>query len=146
MGELDSILRNMTPDFFGGRRQKTSPEALFNTKHAVFLDVRSVPEQREVLFVPDQSLEQQSLDLSLEHHITVLRIPVDEIPDGVDEIPGDRLIAVFCSAGTRANVVYPYLRTKGHTDLRIVHGVCKVIADAIKPASPWQHLEQKRRP
>ena len=42
MGELDSILRNMTPDFFGGRRQKTSPEALFNTKHAVFLDVRSV--------------------------------------------------------------------------------------------------------
>ena len=133
MGELDSLLRTMTLEFFGGGKHKISPEVLFETQDAVLLDVRSIPEQ-------------QSLDLALEHHVTVLRIPTDEIPDRVDEIPRDRLVGVFCSAGTRASIVYAYLRTRGYSDVRIVHGGYDVIVDAIKPGSLWQHLEQKKRP
>ncbi len=133
MPELDLILRTMTLEFFGGGKHKISPEALFETKDAVFLDVRSTSEQ-------------QSLDLALQHHATVLRIPTDEIPDHVDEIPRDRLVGVFCSAGTRASIVYAYLRTMGYSDVRIVHGGYEAVVDAIKPEALWQHLEQRKRP
>ena len=133
MLELDSVLRTMTLEFFGGGKHKISPEALFGTESAVFLDVRSSPEQ-------------QSLDLPLEHHVTVLRIPTNEIPDRVDEIPRDRLVGVFCSAGTRATLVYAYLRTRGYRDVRIVHGGYEAVVDAIKPGKLWQHLEQRKCP
>ena len=133
MRELDSILRTMTLEFFGGGKHKISPQALFETKDAVFLDVRSTPEQR-------------SLDLALEHHVTVLRIPTDEIPDRVDEIPRDRLVGVFCSAGTRASIVYAYLRTRGYSEVRIVHGGYEAVVDAIKPGKLWQYLEQRKCP
>lgn len=133
MLELDSVLRTMTLEFFGAGEHKISPEALFGTEDAVFLDVRS-------------SLEQQSLDLPLEHHVTVLRIPTDEIPDRIDEIPCDKLVGVFCSAGTRATLVYAYLRTRGYHDVRIVHGGYEALVDAIKPGKLWQHLEQSKRP
>ena len=132
MLELDSVLRTMTLEFFGGGKHKISPEALFGTESAVFLDVRSSPEQ-------------QSLDLPLEHHVTVLRIPTNEIPDRVDEIPRDRLVGVFCSAGTRATLVYAYLRTRGYRDVRIVHGGYEAVVDAIKPGKLWQHLEKSKR-
>jgi len=123
----------MTLEFFGGGKHKISPEALFETKDAVFLDVRSTPEQ-------------QSLDLALEHHVTVLRIPTDEIPDRVDETPRDRLVGVFCSAGTRASIVYAYLRTRGYSDVRIVHGGYEAVVDTIKPGKLWHHLEQRKCP
>lgn len=132
MLELDSVLKTMTLEFFGGGKHKISPEALFETKGAVFLDVRSTPEQ-------------QSLDLALKHHVTVLRIPTDVIPNRVDEIPRDRLVGVFCSAGTRASIVYAYLRTRGYSDVRIVLGGYEAVVDAIKPEALWQHLEQRKR-
>ena len=132
MREFDSILRTMTLDFFGGGEHKISPEELFGTKDAVLLDVRSIPEQ-------------ESLDLLLEHHVAVLRIPTDEIPDRVDEIPRDRLVGVFCSAGTRASIVYAYLRTRGYSEVRIVLGGYEAVLDAIKPEALWQHLEQRKR-
>lgn len=126
MLELDSVLRTMTLEFFGGGKHKISPEALFGTNDAVFLDVRSVPEQ-------------QSLDLPLEHHVTVLRIPTNEIPR-------DRQIGVFCSAGTRASIVYAYLRTRGYSNVRILHGGYEAVVDAIKPGNLWQHLERRKSP
>ncbi len=86
---------------------------------------------------------QQSLDLALEHHVTVLRIPTDEIPDRVDEIPRDRVVGVFCPAGTRASIVYAYLRTRGYSDVRIVHGGYEAVVDTIKPEALWQHLEKR---
>ena len=133
MPEFNSVLRTMTLEFFGGGKHQVSPEALFETNDAVFLDVRSTPEQ-------------QSLDLALEHHVIVLRIPTDEIPDRVDEIPRDRLVGVFCSAGTRASVVYAYLRTRGYSNVRIVLGGYEAVMDTIKPEALWQHFEQRKRP
>ena len=133
MRELDSVLRTMTLDFFGGGKHKVSPEALFGTKDAVLLDVRSIPEQ-------------ESLNMLLEHHVTVLRIPTDEIPDRVDEIPRDRLVGVFCLTGIRASIVYAYLRTRGYSDVRIVHGGYEAVVDTLKPEALWQHLEQRKRP
>ncbi|MBN2560252.1 MAG: rhodanese-like domain-containing protein [Phycisphaerae bacterium] len=133
MCELESILRTMTLEFFGGGKHKISPEALFGTKDALLLDVRSIPEQ-------------ESLKLSLEHHVTVLRIPTDEIPDRLDEIPSDRLVGVFCSTGLRASMVYAYLRTEGYRDVRIMHGGYEAIVHTIKPGELWRHLEQRKRP
>jgi rhodanese-related sulfurtransferase len=123
----------MTLEFFGAGKHRISPEALFGTKDAVFLDVRS-------------AVEQQSLDLPLEHHVTVLRIPTDEIPDRVDEIPRDSSVGVFCSAGTRASLVYAYLLIKGYRNVRIVHGGYEAVVDAVRPGKLWQHLQQRVRP
>jgi rhodanese-related sulfurtransferase len=123
----------MTLEFFGGGKHKISLEALFGTQNTVLLDVRSVPER-------------ESLNLPLEHHVTVLHIPIDEIPDRIDEIPRDRLVGVFCSAGIRASIVYAYLCIRGYTDVRIVHGGYEAVVDAITPARLWQHLQQRKRP
>jgi rhodanese-related sulfurtransferase len=123
----------MTLEFFGTGRHKVPVETLFETKGAVFLDVRS-------------RAEQLSLDLPLEHHVAVVRIPTDEIPDRVDEIPRDTLVGVFCSAGTRASIVYAYLRTKGYTEVRIVHGGYEEVVEAVKPAKLWKHMRQEKLP
>ena len=132
MREFDSILRTMTLEFFGCGKHKISLEALLGTKGAVLLDVRSIPEQ-------------ESLNFLLEHHVAVLRIPTDEIPDRIDEIPRDRLVGVFCPAGMRASIVYAYLRTRGYGDVRIVHGGYEAVMDAIMPGKLWEHLEQRKR-
>ena len=58
----------------------------------------------------------------------------------------NRLIGVLCSTGTRARIVYSYLRTGGYSDLRIVHGGYEAVVDAIKPGKLGQHSEQRKRP
>ena len=57
-----------------------------------------------------------------------------------------RLIAVLCSTGTRASIVYAYFGTGAFSDVRIVHGGYEGLVDAIKPGTLWQHLEQRKRP
>jgi len=98
----------------------------------VLLDVRS-PEEVQILalqFSPD---------------VTMLNIPTDDIPNRIGEIPKDRLVAVFCSAGTRSAIVYAYLRIMGFDRVRILAGGYSDIMDQAKPGKLWKRLNARRK-
>ncbi len=125
---MDTIVQEMTFDFFGAGKHKIGMEKLFSTDSAVFLDVRSLPEV-------------ESIQLNLKHHINVLHIPIDEIPNRIEEIPKDNIIGIFCSAGTRSAIVYVYLRMKGYTNVYITLGGYEAVTNLILPGKLLQRIK-----
>jgi len=120
MNNLDNLLQSMTFDFFGSGKHKIEMEKLLETKDAIFLDVRS-------------RQEWESLQIKLEHHIRVIWIPIDEIPSRYNEIPQDKTIGIFCSAGTRSTVGYLYLRSLGYENVRIAPSSYDAITNLLLP-------------
>jgi rhodanese-related sulfurtransferase len=110
----------MTFEYFGRGKHKIEMETLLTTKGAVFLDVRS----RE---------EQDSIQIKLQHHLRVLWIPIDEIPDRYREVPRDVPVGVFCSAGTRSTIVYFYLRVLGYENVRIAPSSYDALTSLLLP-------------
>ena len=49
-----------------------------------------------------------------------LAIPINELPQRLNEIPHDKLVATFCSGGDRAGVAFAYLQTQGFDNARIL--------------------------
>lgn len=131
MNESDYVLQTMTFEFFGSGKHKINMEKLITMDNAIFLDVRSVPEV-------------ESLPFKLRHHIEVLHISTDEIPDRMNEIPRDKTVGVFCSAGTRSAIVYAYLRSKGYENVRLVLGGYEEITKLLLPGRLVKHLEIKQ--
>jgi len=128
MNDLESVLRGMTLEFFGSGKHKINLEVLFQTKGGVFLDVRSIPEQ-------------ETIQLTFKHHnITVLHIPIDEIPDRIDEVHRDGIVAVFCSAGTRSAIVYAYLRSLGYENVRLAIGGHEAVTNLMLPGELLKHI------
>ena len=122
---LENLLRELTFDFFGSGEHRITSDELFSTRGAVLLDVRSEEEVRVLSLGPAPDL-------------TVIHIPTHEIPDRVDEIPGDRPVAVFCSAGIRAAMVTIYLRTLGFDDVRILSGGLSELVRHALPGAIWK--------
>lgn len=120
MEKLDKLLQGMTFDFFGSGKHKIEMEKLLETKDAVFLDVRS-PQEVE------------SIQIRLEHHIKVLCIPIDEIPERYNEIPRDKVVGVFCSSGTRSTIVYLYLRFFGYEKVYIAPSSYDAVTNLLLP-------------
>jgi len=129
MFDIDQVLRSMTFEFFGAGEHKIEMEKLLRLDNAVFLDVRAVPEV-------------ESVHLRLEHHIDVLHIPTNEIPDRIGEIPRDRTVGIFCSAGTRSAVVYAYLRSKGFENVRVALGNYDTITNLMLPGKLFNHIRK----
>ncbi len=106
MNGFDELLRTMNLEFFGKGKHRVKPcEHLYNDE-GILLDVRSKEEY-------------ETLAIKLFHHLPVMHIPVEEIPDRIDEIPRNKSIGIFCSSGTRAAIVYAYLRLKGFDSDRV---------------------------
>jgi len=124
---FDELLKEMTFDFFGSGEHKMTVEQLLSEPGAVLLDVRS-------------NEEIGTLNLPFSHDVTTLRIPTTEIPDRLHEIPADRQVAVFCSAGTRSAIVYAYLRTMGLDRARVLVGGYGEIAEHAKPGKLWKRM------
>ncbi len=134
MGEIQKIsdiLRSMTFDFFGGGKHKITAENFFKSKNTIFLDVRS-------------STEYETLSFNLVHHMPVLNIPTEEIPDRMNEIPKDKLVGIFCSSGTRASMVYLYLRMNGYENIRILSGGYNLISEELMPGKILKSIESKK--
>ena len=127
MCDMDEVLQGMTFEFFGSGKHKIEMEKLLTLDDAVFLDVRAVPEV-------------ESVHLRLEHHVDVLHIPTDEIPDRIGEIPRDRTVGIFCSASTRSAIVYAYLRSKGFENVRVALGSYDTITNLILPGRLLKHI------
>ncbi len=72
-------------------------------------------------------LEMARLDGSLD-------IPMNEIPDRLDEVPGDRPVAVLCRSGARSMKVTQYLRANGFADVSNIGGGILAWANAYDPS------------
>jgi len=124
---LDKLISEMTFDFFGSGQHKISADKLFSQPEGILLDIRS---KEEV----------ETLSLPLSNDIIVLHIPTNEIPQRLGEIPTDQPVAIFCSAGIRAAIIYAYLRMKNYTQVRILVGGLEDLVTHAKPGSLWTRL------
>ena len=100
-------LNDLDFDYWSTGRHKIMP-AVFLEKwakgEAVLLDVRANDETEFIRFP------------------FALHIPLDELPDRLDEIPRDKLVVAFCSGGDRAAVVFAYLQAHGFENARTMPG------------------------
>jgi rhodanese-related sulfurtransferase len=130
---MEQILRKLTLDFFGQGKHKISPEKFFKIENGILLDVRSKEEAG-------------SISIKMEYHFNVesINIPINEIPDRIDEIPKEKSIAVFCPANVRSAIVYAYLLSKGFSDIRIIEGGYSALTEALKPGKVFKTIQNEK--
>jgi len=130
---MEQVLKNLTLDFFGEGKHKISPEKFFKIENGFLLDVRSREEAASI-----------SIKMEVHPNIESKNIPVNEIPDKIDEIPKEKFVAVFCSAGVRSAIVYAYLLSKGFSNVRILEGGYAEFVEELKPGKLLKQLSQRR--
>ena len=81
MNTLENVIKKMDLEFFGTNQHMISPEEFLKKNDAVFLDVRS-------------NEEIQTVNILLKHHVSVLHIPANNIPNRLSEIPKDKFIGI----------------------------------------------------
>ncbi len=103
---------------FSQGRHKISPAAFFEKQargEAILLDVRT-PEEAALLNFPG-----------------ALFIPLNELPGRRDEVPRDKLVATFCSVGTRSAIAYAYLQSLGWKNVRFLASGYHDLVEELKP-------------
>jgi len=128
MNEFINVLKTMSLAFFANGKHKITAEKLFESKDAVFLDVRSKEEVESIAF-------------PLRFQAECIHVPTDEIPDRLLEIPKDKPTGIFCSAGTRAAIVYAFLRANGYDNVKIIVGGYGEIINMLKPGKIWKAVK-----
>ena len=131
---MEQILKNFTLDFFGKGKHKITPEKFFTMENGFLLDVRSKEEAG-------------SLSIRMAYHSNVesINIPINEIPDKINEIPKEKFVGVFCPANIRSAIVYAYLLSKGFSDIRIVEGGYSALTEALKPGKVLNAVQGTNR-
>jgi len=129
MNDLEKIITKMDFRYFGTGQHKIDPDAFLKEDNTLFLDVRATQEV-------------ETLRIPLQHHCQVLEIPTNEVPARLGEIPKDKTIGVFCSAGVRATVIYTYLKSKGYDRVKIIPGGYAPLLQAIMPGKLFKHLNK----
>ncbi len=119
---MEPILKSLTLDFFGKGKHKIAPQKFFEMENCLLLDVRSKEEAG-------------SLAIKMEYHANVesMHIPINEIPDRINEIPKEKFVGVFCPANVRSAITYAYLLSKGFPNVLIVEGGYPALTEALKP-------------
>lgn len=130
---MEQLLRGMTLEFFGSGKHKITPEKLLETENVLLLDARSKEEN-------------ESISIRLKYHSNIVckNIPLNELPDRIDEIPRERFIAIFCPANVRSSLAYIYLLSKGFTNVRIVDGSYAALTEAILPGKVLKIIQEKK--
>jgi rhodanese-related sulfurtransferase len=129
MKDLTDILKNCTLEFFGSSKHKVLPPDLAELPNVLLLDVRS-REEFESLAIP----------MGIHSNIQFMHIPIDVIPNRVDEIPSEKNIVVFCPSNFRSTLAYAYLKTLGHESVRILSGGYHGLTDALMPGKVYKHV------
>lgn len=115
---LAEVLREMDLAFVAaGDHSLTVEEAVnfIDHPHFIFLDVRT-PQERTRLVFP-----------------FALHIPLQELPDRLQELPEDKFFITFCFNGSRAMLAYAFLRTQGFDEVKALEGRVQELADAMSP-------------
>lgn len=120
--ELKTILKSMDLNFFGNGKHKITSEKLFGQKNSFLLDVRSEEEAGLI-----------SLGFKSCANVESVNIPINMVPERINEIPKDKTVAVFCPASVRASMVYLYLLSEGYEDVYVLEGGYSALTDAAKP-------------
>ncbi|MCD6113062.1 MAG: rhodanese-like domain-containing protein [Bacteroidales bacterium] len=129
MNRLEEEISKMDFQYFGTGQCKVDAEVFLNQEDAVFLDVRS----RE---------EQETVSLPLGKLCKVIEIPTNEVPERINEIPKDKIVGVFCSAGVRAIIIFTYLTGKGYKNVKIIPGGYPSLMEAIMPGKLYKKLNK----
>ena len=125
---MESLLRTMTFDFFGKGMHKISHDLFFKTRDAVLLDVRTLEEMDSVSF-------------PLKYHSGhTMQIPLNELPDRLEEVPKNRPVAVLCVSDVRSAMAYLYLQSNGYNQARILEGGIVGLAEKLKPGAVHKHI------
>ena len=120
---FDQWITGLDLSFWGTAQHKVSPAQFFErqlSEDAVLLDVRS-PEEASQLAFP-----------------FALHIPLTELPDRLNEVPNDRLVATFCSSATRAVVAWIYLQQNGLENVRILDAHYHELTDELLPGKVYK--------
>ncbi len=125
MNEFEKIISEMDFQYFGNGEHKIEVMEFLSAKNTIFLDVRAKEEQ-------------ETVKLSLSHHCKVIEIPTNEIPKRINEIPKDKTIGIFCSAGVRASIIFVYLRSKAYNDVKIILGGYPPLMAALMPGKLYK--------
>jgi rhodanese-related sulfurtransferase len=62
-----------------------------------------------------------------------MHIPLNELPDRIEEVPKDKFIITFCLSGFRAAMGYAFLRTQGFDEIKALKGRLDEMAGAVTP-------------
>ncbi len=115
---LADVLREMDMAFIAaGDHSITVEEAVkfLHHPHFVFLDVRT-PEERAHVALP-----------------FALHVPLQELPDRLQELPQDKFFITFCFNGARAILAYAFLRTRGFDEVKALEGKVQDLVHAMAP-------------
>jgi rhodanese-related sulfurtransferase len=129
MSELEQIIGEMNFQYFGTGQHKMEAEAFLAAENTVFLDVRAKEET-------------ETIAISLSKYCEVIQIPTNEVPERINEIPKDKTVGIFCSAGVRAAIIFVYLRSKGYQKVKIIPGGYPPLMQAIMPGKLYKKLNQ----
>lgn len=129
---MDDFLKLVNLNFLGSGMHKISAEKFLDSTGILFLDVRDEQEVKLLRF---------NFDL---FGIDTLTIPVNELPDRLNELPSDKLIACFCSSGTRSAWAYAYLASKGYS-AKLLDSSNEELAAMLKPGRILKKLNEKQR-
>jgi rhodanese-related sulfurtransferase len=110
---MKNLLRTFTPEFLAKNQYKLLAEETLKLTEIVLLDIRSADEE-----------ECMSISEDLTHYpsIEYQHIPMNELPDRLDELPQNKEILIFCRTTNRSAMVYAFLRTQGFKRVRLVEG------------------------
>jgi rhodanese-related sulfurtransferase len=126
---FDEWLSALNLEFWGTAQHKIMPAQFFerwrNGEDVVLLDTRS-PEESNYLTFP-----------------FALHIPVNDLPQRWQEIPSNKLVAVFCSSGVRSAIAYAFLQLKGLDNVRLLDARYEELAAELKPGKV-RKLSQSR--
>jgi len=127
---MEETLKLMNLEFCGQGKHKIKVDKLFETDNVLFLDVR---DEKEV----------QTLKFNLEiFNIKTKNIPINELPERLEELPKDKLIACFCSSGTHSAWAYIYLLSKGY-NTKWLAASNEELAKIIKPGKVYKSSKTK---
>ncbi|APZ44006.1 rhodanese-like domain-containing protein [Acidihalobacter ferrooxydans] len=125
MDTLDTLARNTVPTAMGQARIGIDDFITpYNEGRCELLDIR-VPEETAVW----------QLNFGL-------RIPANELPDRLDELPRDTLLVVACPMSDRSNMARSYLTAKGFQAKYLAGGLLGLV-DRLKGGAA-KHLAIRR--
>ena len=127
MNKLELVISKMDFQFFGTGQHKIEAEAFLAQENILLLDVRATEEI-------------ETIKLNLQHHCEILEIPTTEVPNRINEIPHDKKIGVFCSAGVRAVIIYTYLKSEGYENVKVIQGGYAPLMAALLPGKIYKKI------
>lgn len=126
--QFSQWLSSLDFEFWSTGQHKIDPPVFFEKwakDEVVLLDLRA-PEEKNFVHMP-----------------FALAIPINELPSRLNEVPRDKLVAVFCSGGDRSNVAFAYLRTRGFDNVRILKATYTELMAELLPGKIRKVLQTK---